>query len=449
MPRSKSLERAIASIPRNRKITHPHGLAGYAVDGQTPEAVVFPNTIEEVSNLLAVADQDGKAVVPWGGGTGMGLGNLARRVDLVMGTSRLNRILEYEPADLTVIVEGGTSLGVLQDELARNGQFLPMDPPRSENATIGGILATNASGPRRALFGTPRDRLIGIKVVHPNGDVTKSGGKVVKNVSGYDMNKLYTGSLGTLGIIVEAAFKIAPLFKETRSLLIACSSLDKAAGLALDIPKVGVQPMAQEIMDPQALGMLSTVIGRPPDGAAFGIALQLGGTPAAVARQESEVQALCEKAKAEVIDLSDKEVASRLWAAIRDFGRDQQQSASMIVETTCLPSEVASMMDEISSVREKLIVDAAVMSDITDGIIYSYWWAQEGSKDALKAIVAALRDLVTRFNGHCVVELCPIELKGDIDVWGISGPQTVLMKRIKEQFDPRNTLNPGRFVDGI
>ena len=111
MPRKKGLERAIDRVPRNRKIAHARGLAAYAVDGQTPEAVVFPNTVEEVSHLLSAADKDGKAVVPWGGGTGMDLGNLAARVDLVIGTSRLNRVVEHEPADLTVIVEGGTTLG--------------------------------------------------------------------------------------------------------------------------------------------------------------------------------------------------------------------------------------------------------------------------------------------------------------------------------------------------
>ncbi len=175
MPRVKGLERALASIPRNRKITSASGLARYAVDGQGPESVAFPNTVEEMSHLLAVADGEGKAVVPWGAGTQMGLGNLAGKVGLVIGTSRLNRILEHQPADLTVVVEGGISLGVLQEELAHNGQFLPLDPPRAEDATIGGILASNASGPRRTYFGTARERLIGIKVVHPNGGVTKGG----------------------------------------------------------------------------------------------------------------------------------------------------------------------------------------------------------------------------------------------------------------------------------
>ena len=198
MPIPHTLQWEIDRIPRNRKVTHGQGVKGYAVDGLEPKGVVFPNTIEEMSSLLSAADRDGKAVVPWGGGTAMGLGNRALGCDLVISTSRLNRVLDYEPSDLTVVVEAGITLGTLQEELGENGQFLPLDPPLPDRATIGGILSANSSGPIRAHFGAIRDRLIGIKVVNPNGDVTKGGGKVVKNVSGYDMNKLYTGALGTL-----------------------------------------------------------------------------------------------------------------------------------------------------------------------------------------------------------------------------------------------------------
>ena len=243
-----SLQWEIDRIPRNRKITHGPGLKQYAVDSIEPGAAVFPNTIEEVSHLLSAADRDGKAVVPWGGGTAMGLGNLPRACDLVIGTARLNRLLEYEPSDLTVVVEAGITLGALQEELGEKGQFLPLDPPLPDKATIGGILSANSSGPIRAHFGAIRDRLIGIKVVNAHGDVTKGGGKVVKNVSGYDMNKVYTGALGTLGIIVEAAFKLAPLFRETRSLLIGCDTTTEAGDLAKDLRAAGVYPVALQLV---------------------------------------------------------------------------------------------------------------------------------------------------------------------------------------------------------
>ena len=449
MPRAKGLERALASIPRNRKITSPAGLSKYLVDGQSPVAVAFPNTVEEMSHLLSVADHDGKVVVPWGAGTQMDLGNIAGKVDLVIGTSRLNRILEYEPADLTVIVEGGRSLGFLQKELARNGQFLPLDPSNAEHATIGGILASNASGPRGTYFGGARDRLIGIKVVHPNGDVTKGGGKVVKNVSGYDMNKLYTGSLGTLGIIVEATFKIAPLFKEERTLLLLCPSLDIATRLAFDIPKSGVQSLALELLDSRAVELLSSMMDDEPASKGYALVVELGGTPASVARQEKEVRALCQKAAVDATAIAGDRKAGRLWGAIRDFGRDERRPATLIIKSTSLPTNMSSVIEGLSSVGKKAGLDGALLSRITSGITYSYWWAQNGAADALVTVVEAIRELGDRFNGHAVVEVCPIDLKREIDVWGVRGPQIDLMKRIKEQFDPRGTLNPGRFVDGI
>lgn len=441
MSRARGLDRAVASLPSARKITHSSGVSDYSVDGQTPEAVAFPNTLEEMSTLLSAAESEGKAVVPWGGGTQMGLGNLAKGVDLVVGTSRLNRVLEYEPADLTVVVEGGMSLGVLQSELAEQGQFLPLDPPHAAEATIGGILASNASGPRRAFFGTARDRLIGIKVAHPNGDVTKGGGKVVKNVTGYDMNKLYTGSLGTLGIIVQAAFKVAPLLKEYRTMLLPCPSAEIATAVALETPKRGFQPLALQVLDSRAVSL--GLAGTEEDQSPYVLAVELGGTSAAVDRQEREIKALCRERSINGQSISDP------WVAIRDLGREKANPATMIVKTTSLPTQTTSVIDGISSLGERTGLEHAMQSNATNGVTHSYWWSNNGSIEELKSVVDELRGLASRVGGHSVIEVCPVELKRQTDVWGFNGPELALMRKIKEQFDPKGTLNPGRFVDGI
>lgn len=446
MTRARTFDKVVSAIPNNRKITHEAGLSNYKVDEQTPESVVFPNTLEEVSQLLAAADGQGKAVVPWGAGTQMRLGNLAGRVDLVAGTSRLNRILEYEPADLTVIVEGGISLGALQSELARHGQFLPLDPPGAENATIGGILACNTSGPRRAFFGTARDRLIGIKVVHPNGEVTKGGGRVVKNVTGYDMNKLYTGSLGTLGIIVEAAFKIAPLFKEEHTLIVSCSSAAEAVGIAREISNRGVLPLAMEILDERASGFLSSITDMTEG---WLLVVELGGTSASVKRQEKEIGEVCKTHQVEHTSADDIDSSRLIWSEIRNLGRSEGHGATMIVKSTSLSSDTAALMGNISALGKEKGLEGVLLTNITHGITHSYWWADNGSMGSFKGLVDGLRGLADRFHGHAVVEVCPTELKREIDVWGVNGLQTQLMKRIKEQYDPAGTLNPGRFVDGI
>ena len=430
-----TLQWEIDRIPRNRKITHGPGVKSYSVDGIEPEAVVFPNTIEEVSNLLSAADREGKAVVPWGGGTAMGLGNRASGCDLVISTSRLNRVLEHEPADLTVVVEAGIVLGTLQEELRERGQLLPLDPPLPDRATIGGILSANSSGPIRAQFGAIRDRLIGVKVVNPNGDVTKGGGKVVKNVSGYDMNKLYTGALGTLGIIVEAAFKLAPLYKQTRSLEVFCRTPAEAGALAKGLRAAEVTPVALQLIGGEGLGV--------PEG--YRVALQSGGMREAVDRQVRSVVDLCES-NGWGVELKDNEGSEELWSRVRDAGRRPESPATMIIKATCLPSDAVNLVNLIQRIPGE---DRAVSCNMVNGVVYGYWWDEGVSIDDLETRVNRVREITGEINGHCVIEVCPAQLKERIDVWGLDGPEVFLMKRIKEQFDPNGTLNPGRFVKGI
>lgn len=448
-----SLQWEIDRIPRNRKITHGPSLKQYAVDGIEPQTAVFPNTIDEVSHLLSAADRDGKAVVPWGGGTAMGLGNLPRACDLVIGTSRLNRVLEYEPSDLTVVVEAGITLGVLQEELGERGQFLPLDPPLPERATIGGILSANSSGPIRAHYGAIRDRLIGIRVVNPNGDVTKGGGKVVKNVSGYDMNKVYTGALGTLGIIVEAGFKLAPLFKEIRSLLIGCDTPSEVGQLAKRVRDLGVVPVALQLAGGGAFGIRE----------GYAVALQLGGVREAVERQARVVIDLCKSNGWPATEEGEKfwqilrkgvsgytvdrgARGENYWRLIRDAGRRSNTPATMIIKAACLPSDAPLLTERM---KDALGKESSISCNMVNGIIHGYVWEEDLSIGEMESRVSTIREAVEDLKGHCVVEACPPALKERIDVWGVEGPQVKLMKRIKEQFDSNGTLNPGRFVKGI
>src|SRR6266852_5620816 len=223
------------------------GATPYVVDGKLARAVVFPGSVEEVSTTMAFASAEGLKVVPWGSGTKMALGGIPDRVDLVVVLSRLNGVVDYEPADMTATFRAGSLLKEAQAILGRNGQFIGLDPPDADLATLGGILATNSSGPRRLRYGAARDLLIAIRVVHADGKVTKGGAKVVKNVTGYDMNKLYIGSLGTLGIIVEATFRLHPKPAVEKTCL---APLDSTAGLGCSrkvastmIPSVPREPM--------------------------------------------------------------------------------------------------------------------------------------------------------------------------------------------------------------
>src|SRR6185295_5876810 len=185
--------------------------ATFDVDGVRPGYVCTPGSVDEVSEAIEAASQIVASVIPWGGGTRMTLGFPPRAGSLVLQTERLNEIVEYEPADLTVTVQAGMRLAALQARLGAEGQMLALDPAAADRATIGGLIAANASGPLRLVYGTARDLVIGTRVVNADGVISKAGGRVVKNVAGYDLNKLYVGSLGTVGVVVELSFKLHPL----------------------------------------------------------------------------------------------------------------------------------------------------------------------------------------------------------------------------------------------
>ena len=251
-----SLPSALMDSLDEGSLAPPERLGDYAVDGIAPQAAVFPAKSEDVSEVLSFATGEGKRVTPWGGGTQMSLGNVPTGVDLVLGLSRLDRLHFHEPADLVASVEAGVTLASLQSTLARRGQFLPLEVPFPALATVGGVLAANSSGPSRLAYGTARDWLIGIVVAQADGTVTKSGGRVVKNVTGYDLNKLYIGSLGTLGVILEATFKLAPMPEDKRTLIGTYSSLSAAMQAAEELFRSSPTPQALLVVDRRTLERL-------------------------------------------------------------------------------------------------------------------------------------------------------------------------------------------------
>jgi glycolate oxidase FAD binding subunit len=207
---SPPLLRSLADVVGEAHCLGGADRAPYVVDGRTPCGVVFPGSAEEVARVVRVAATAGVPVVPWGGGTQMHRGAPPADGAVVLGLRRLDRVLEHEPADLTATAEAGITVDLLQAALGARGQWLPLDPPAPAETTLGGVLAANLSGPRRHGYGTARDHVIGIRVVTADGQLVRAGGKVVKNVAGYDLAKLYIGSRGTLGIVVDATLKLRP-----------------------------------------------------------------------------------------------------------------------------------------------------------------------------------------------------------------------------------------------
>jgi glycolate oxidase FAD binding subunit len=384
-----------------------------------------------LAEALHAADEAGQAVAPRGGGTQLDLGNPPSRVDVVLATSGLNRVVEYEPADLTVTVEAGLPLADLQKLLAEQGQVLALDPAVEPAATIGGVIATNASGPMRFAYGTARDLVIGTRVANTDGTLTRAGGRVVKNVAGYDLNKLYVGSLGTLGVLVEMSFKLAPIPPASATLVGQFGALNEVRSVVGAVLHSPLAPQAIEVLGPGA----AAAAGLPR---ASLLVLRLGGYQAAVDRQLRDLAAVMVGAGGGRL-----EVAESAWddmARMRRSAAERQvllKAAAPIVHSSALVDLLERELGELNPL---------VWSHAGNGIAYAACDAPADVRTLvqLRQQVGALGD-----NASLVVQRCPSELKGEIDVWGDPGTSLALMRTLKAKLDPRNTLNPGRYVGGI
>ena len=448
-------------LPRRlEEIVGPaHVLAGeaaarYAVDGVRPAVVAAPDSTETVAQVLAAASADRAAVVPWGGGTRMGLGALPRRVDLVLDLSRLNRVLDHEPADLTASVEAGIPLGALQAHLGAQGQFLALDPPRADAGTVGGILATNASGSIRQRDGTPRDLLIGVRVVHADGTITKAGGKVVKNVTGYDMNKLYVGSLGTLGVIVEATFKLAPRPAAERTWAVAFPSPSLAQEAAVRLAGSSLVPTRLELLSREVAAAASGAAGRRwPGGCALAVAF--AGVPEAVEAQGERAVAIAKEMGGSEAERWEEAGHAAAWRHIRDFpwGPDEVPFGGVAVKVSVLLTDVAKALDLLGGVGHEAGVALRYVAEAGMGVLRVAFGERDlppgTDPGRLAKGLESVRGQIAARHGSLVVLEAPAPVKAAMDVWGSVGKALDLMKAIKAQFDPHGILNPGRFVGGI
>lgn len=281
------IEQLAAIVGASHVSDSPQVRAQFSVHERAAACVVAPGSVEEVSAVMQVAHQQRATVIPWGGGTQQWIGNPPERADLVVRTERLNRVLIHEPNDLTISVEAGMTLGALRHHLAAHNQMLPIDPPLADHATIGGLIATAADGPRRIGYGTLRDLLIGITVVEATGRISKAGGMVVKNVSGFDMMKLYHGSFGTLAVIVAANFKLLPAPRHHEWMLHTFSTSHDAFAFLDDLHASQLTPAAAEYINREALRALGLQLD-----VACAVAVLNEGLPHAVKRHRREISSL-------------------------------------------------------------------------------------------------------------------------------------------------------------
>ena len=421
-------------------------LSPYVLEGRTPAAAVFPGSVEEVSALLALASDEGIAVTPWGGGTKIAIGAPPKRLGLVLGLRRLNRLLEHEPGDLTATSQAGITLDALQGRLAARGQWLSLDPAFGEQATLGGILAANASGPRRHLYGTARDLLIGVTAVAADGAVVKGGGKVVKNVAGYDLPKLYIGSCGTLGIIVEATVKLRPRPDADR-LVLTCFERLKDCGQAVRLVLTSdLIPSAVDLLDGEALRGVGLAPGVETGGA---LLLGFDGMREQVEWQCEEARRLLAGAGPVAQRVLEAEARDAAWRSVRELGGRVFPEAAAQLRLAVLPSQVVEVIEHAGAAAQRAGLRAAFGAHAAVGIVTA---VLAGGSESAQPVIAALREwreLVRAAGGHAVLERAPLAVKEQVAVWDPPGAALRIMERIKTQLDPKGILNPGRFVGGI
>jgi glycolate oxidase FAD binding subunit len=367
-----------------------------------------PATGDETAAILKSANEQGQAVIPRGGGTKLDWGNPPSRADLILSTAKLNRVIEHAWADLTVTVEAGCTIAELQSALARHGQRLAIDVLWPERATVGGILSTNDSGVLRLRYGSLRDLVIGVTLALPDGTLARSGGKVVKNVAGYDLPKLVTGALGTLGVITEATFRLHPLPRNTRTLTIPARIVANAQSLLL--------ALAAETLAMAALQI------RVHSGEQPYLDILLEGTEEGIASQEEKIRAVAQSATV-------SEGALDVWSA-----RETVASGPTVTRFSVLPShieETITAIDRSPDTPWSAIVQATGVG----------WFSVDAPLEPLRAEIER--------NGGSLAALRQSEGRPRIETWGDPGDALPLMRTLKQRFDPNGTLNPGRFVGGI
>ena len=350
-----------------------------------PVAVARPGDRSEVAAVLRWAAANGVAVLPRGGGVHCGLGNLPSRAGVVLDLSRCNRVLDYQPADLTATVEGGVTLAGMQRELAGGGKFVPLESPLAERATVGGILAANSSGPLRYAYGLPRDWLIGVSIIGGDGGESKAGGRVVKNVTGYDLNKLYIGSLGTLGVIVEATFKLAPIPETGAALTAAFPALD--AGIAAG------RSLISQVYAPQGVQVVNRIVARRvgldsgnSTAAAYGLAF-FAGRPRAVARRREESARLLRDAGVVSVDAGDAADSQSLLQRLTDLGWDGETKPALGLKVNLPPAKVGEWAAYVETQNPG--ADWGIVADVGFGTVQLLRWDERAADDAAVAGVIA------------------------------------------------------------
>jgi FAD/FMN-containing dehydrogenase len=477
---NKTLEDLAGITGKDRIKTGPADTAPYSVDGIAPRAVVFPKDTKMVAAVVKYASRGNLTMVPWGSGTKMAMGHTPKAVDLVVCMARMNHMLDVDTANLTITVEAGVKFRDIQARLAteedrcylplddltteageficsdrsHSGCFLPLDPPFGERATIGGIVAANSSGPKRLLYGLPRDLVLGVRFVTPTGDIVGAGGKTVKNVSGYDISKLMIGSMGSLGILCEMTLRLLPLPESMETLVFTFDSFSDAGGFASAVLATKLLPAALEVANRTTLETMDFRGDLKLSPGAYGVILALEAFQEATARMRKELPVMAQHFKARGTLSIGEDKHGLFWLSMGELQSAvaRRHPGLVALQLNYPLSQWKAIFEFAEKTLAKQGMQYTLLCHAGCGLTLANLFAEPGGRDGKGAVADAVRSLLAecrKAGGNLVVLNAPVDRKGSLPIWGEPGSDLPLMKTIRAELDPSGLMNPGRFAVGL
>ncbi|MDJ0729909.1 MAG: FAD-binding oxidoreductase [Crocosphaera sp.] len=398
-------------------------------DSCIPNYLITPPNIESLKDTVRIASHNKWSMLPCGNGSKLSWGGVVSEANLIISTQTLNQVIDHAVSDLTITVEAGIKLTELQAILQPHNQFLPIDPAYPDNATIGGILATADTGSWRQRYGGIRDLVLGLSFVRWDGEIAKAGGKVVKNVAGYDLMKLLTGSYGTLGIISTVTFRLYPI-PEASGTLGMTGKADNINKMAQTLLQSGLQPTAAEMVSPSVVKSLEL-------GEEMGLIVRFQSIPESIKEQSQQVQAIAERLSIKTIFCQD-EIEENLWKRLQELIRVSNTNSVITGKIGVIPNQAVNWLIKFNELTQE---QGWGMINLSSGI-GQFKLDIEPSLGILKQ----LRSISQENGGFLTILEADQSIKKQFEPWGYSGNALPIMKKIKSQFDPHNLLSPSRFV---
>ncbi|MDQ1002309.1 glycolate oxidase FAD binding subunit [Neobacillus niacini] len=410
--------------------------------GNTGRITIFPKTEQEISAVLAYANTNKNTVFIMGGGTKRGYGGLLEKADILLSLAQYTGIVEHNPGDMTLTVKAGTPFQEIQNYLAPYKQRVPLDPFIPEHATMGGIVSVNDSGPKRLGYGAARDNVIGLRMVYPDGTLIRSGGKVVKNVAGYDMNKLFIGAMGTLGVVSQVTVKLRPIAQYESILIVSFSerNVEEIRAFAVKVLDSMIEPISLELLNPSFAGKLTNIN-------QYTLLISFEDVKSSVQYQENVIRSIVPD-KTTLRSLSQNEAAS-FWD---NFYYHQPNGLTNVTTTEAVLKVGVVNLDTIKILKEaELIADACHVSieahgGLATGICYL---TIRGANEDILSAIQHIRKSVMKLGGYAIVKHLPFFLRKEINVWGEETPAHFLYEGIKQKIDANKIINKNRYVGGI